>query len=182
MSNRDFLAQLVAMNVRTNTTLEVLRSFSISPHLSDVVASVFFGVDEAVAAGPFIWLIGDGVAAAVKTVDALVEFFPAANVLLRLVGVATAATVIPVEQIPGTRNDKLLTVWIVHGCGVVVSSEADCTMYSVHYVCRYCICTVYYDTDSHRRTGSEIQGPAPWNSKSDRQIKSDGINIDILPF
>ena len=63
------------------------------------------------------------------------EFFPAANVLLRLVGVATAATVIPVEQIPGTRNDKLLTVWIVHGCGVVVSSEADCTMYSVHYVC-----------------------------------------------
>ena len=38
----------------TNATLGALRSFSKSPHLSNVVASVFFGVDEAVAAGPFI--------------------------------------------------------------------------------------------------------------------------------
>ena len=37
-------------------------------------------------------------------------------------------------------------------------------------------------SDMHRRRGSEIPGPAPWNFKSDGQIESDGINIDILPF
>ena len=37
----------------------------------------------------------------------------------------------------------------------------------------------------HRRTGSKIQGAAPLNIKSDRnfwEFKSDGNNIDILPF
>ena len=43
------------------------------------------------------------------------ELFSAANVLLRLVGIAAATTVVPVEQIPEPRKDVSVTVWIDHG-------------------------------------------------------------------
>ena len=64
-----------------------------------MVASVLLGVDESVAASPFVRLVGDGVAAGVKSVDAAMQLLAAADELLRLVRLTAAAPVVPVQQV-----------------------------------------------------------------------------------
>ena len=65
-------------------------------------ASVLLRVHESVAASPFVRLVGDGFAASVKTVNASMQLLSTADKLGRLVRVAAAATVVPVQQISVT--------------------------------------------------------------------------------